>query len=241
MAKRKPTAKGSLVTIMSTVRDPRVERTRAHKLCDILTIGLCSMLCGHGDFTEMEEFAKVRKDMVRELPGAAPRHPQPRHVRARVRGDRPGGVPGGLHALDADGAPPAAAGAWWPSTARRCAGRRRPASRPVIVGAWGAQAGISLGQVKVDEKSNEITALPELLDALDIRGCIVTIDAMGCQKEVGDEDPREGRRLRARAQGQPGQPPRPRQALPRRDDRARRRGQQLLTRARWSAGTGAWR
>jgi predicted transposase YbfD/YdcC len=58
------------------------------------------------------------------------------------------------------------------------------ASIPYIVSAWASQAGLVLGQVKVDDKSNEITAIPELLRALEVKGCIVTIDAMGCQKEI---------------------------------------------------------
>ena len=57
-------------------------------------------------------------------------------------------------------------------------------SIPYIVSAWATQSGLVLGQVKVDEKSNEITAVPELLDALVLKGCIVTLDAMGCQKEI---------------------------------------------------------
>jgi len=58
------------------------------------------------------------------------------------------------------------------------------ASIPYIVSAWASQNGLVLGQVKVDDKSNEITAIPELLRVLDVNGCIVTIDAMGCQKEI---------------------------------------------------------
>ncbi len=62
---------------MSSVHDPRVERTKTHKLSDIHTIGLCGMLCGHGDFTVMEEFARVRRDWFGrflELPGGIPSH-----------------------------------------------------------------------------------------------------------------------------------------------------------------------
>ena len=61
-----------------------------------------------------------------------------------------------------------------------------------MVSAWARQAGVVLGQVKVDDKSNEITAIPKLLDLLEARGCIVTIDAMGCQKEIAQKIRQKG-------------------------------------------------
>ncbi len=201
MAKRKPTKKENLVTILSSINDPRVDRTKAHNLCDILTMSLCGMLCGHSDFTVMAEFAKARKtwfESFLELPGGIPSHDTFGRVFAAIDPDE------FLSAF-----------VRWTRTVRHLCGsgvvaidgkalrRAKEAGdqAPVIVGAWGAQAGISLGQVKVDEKSNEwepsghrlpsknhessqITALPELLDTLGIKGCIITIDAMGCQKKV---------------------------------------------------------
>lgn len=169
---------------MSSIRDPRIDRTRHHKLCDILTIGLCSMLCGHSDFTVMHAFVKAKEKWFRqflELPNGIPSH------------DTFGRV---FAAIDPDEF--LAAFMRWTRTVRRACSagvvaidgkalrRAKDAGEQaqVIVGAWGAQAGISLGQIKVDEKSNEITAVPELLDMLAIKGCIVTIDAMGCQKEI---------------------------------------------------------
>jgi predicted transposase YbfD/YdcC len=184
MAKRKPTKKEDLVSILSSINDPRVDRTKAHNLCDILTMGLCGMLCGHSDFTVMAEFAKARKtwfESFLELPEGIPSHDTFGRVFAAIDPDE------FLSAF-----------VRWTRTVRHLCGsgvvaidgkalrRAREAGdqAPVIVGAWGAKAGISLGQVNVDEKSNEITALPELLDTLAIKGCIVTIDAMGCQKKV---------------------------------------------------------
>jgi hypothetical protein len=75
-------------------------------------------------------------------------------------------------------------------------------SIPYVVSAWASASGLTLGQVKVDEKSNEITAIPKLLRALELQGCIVTIDAMGCQKKIAREII-EGCRLLPGAQGQP--------------------------------------
>ena len=75
-----------------------------------------------------------------------------------------------------------------------------------IVSAFAARQRLVLGQVKVAEKSNEIVAIPKLLDMLAIEGAIVTIDAMGCQREIARQDHRQEGRLRARPEGQPGHP-----------------------------------
>lgn len=183
MAKKKPTAPKSLVTILSTIPDPRVERTRTHKFVDILTIGLCSVLCGQDSFTHMEDFGKARRKWLEgflELPDGIPSHDTFRRV---------------FGALD-PGAFLEAFVAWTQEVCRTVSGvvaldgkalrRAKDAGEQakVIVGAWAAEAGISLGQLKVDSKSNEITAVPKLLELLSIEGCIVTTDAMGCQKEV---------------------------------------------------------
>ena len=72
-----------------------------------------------------------------------------------------------------------------------------------MVSAWASENKLSLGQVVVDEKSNEITAIPELLRLLDVSGALVTIDAMGCQKEIADEIREAGRRLRPGRQAEP--------------------------------------
>jgi predicted transposase YbfD/YdcC len=184
MVKKKRTQPESLITILSSIPDPRVERGREHKLVDILTIGLCSTLCGQGAFTDMEDFGSVREGWFKEfleLPNGIPSHDTfrrvfsildtgefldafmrwTRSVRRAFRGE--------VVAIDG-------------KALRRAKGAGEQAR--VIVGAWGVEAGISLGQLKVDAKSNEITAVPELLGLLSLEGCIVTIDAMGCQKEI---------------------------------------------------------
>jgi hypothetical protein len=142
------------------------------------------MLCGHSEFTVMVEFAKARRtwfESFLELPNGVPSHDTFTRVFAAIDPDQ------FLSAF-----------VRWTKTVRHLcrsgviaidgkALRRAKESgdqAPVIVGAWGVHAGISLGQIQVDEKSNEITALPELLDTLEIKGCIITIDAMGCQKKV---------------------------------------------------------
>ena len=187
MAKRKPSKKEDLVTILSSIDDPRMDRTKQHKLCDILTIALCGMLCGHSEFTAMAELAKARRtwfESFLELPNGIPSHDTFTRVFAAIDPDQ------FLSAF-----------VTWTKTVRhlcrsgviaidgKALRRAKEAGdqAPVMVGAWGVQAGISLGQIQVDEKSNEITALPELLDTLEIKGCIITIDAMGCQKKVAEK------------------------------------------------------
>ncbi|MFO1476363.1 MAG: ISAs1 family transposase [Verrucomicrobiota bacterium] len=87
-----------------------------------------------------------------------------------------------LHALDAESASGRGAGdrsAGWQSTE---AGDQQGDCPKVVISAWAADNGLALGQLKVDDKSNEIRAVPKLLRALELSGCIVTLDAMGCQK-----------------------------------------------------------
>jgi predicted transposase YbfD/YdcC len=135
---------------MSSIRDPRIDRTRHHKLCDILTIGLCSMLCGHSDFTVMHAFVKAKEKWFRqflELPNGIPSH------------DTFGRV---FAAIDPDEF--LAAFMRWTRTVRRAC---------------------SAGVVAIDGKAlRRAKDAGELLDMLAIKGCIVTIDAMGCQKEI---------------------------------------------------------
>ena len=181
-----------LRTIFSTVPDGRIERTKFHKLEDILVIAVCAMICGQGHFTHMEDFGKARKQWLEsflELPHGIPSHDtfrnifstlDPAHfldafsrwtrgVLERLRESDESGSIKGVVAIDG----------------KALRGALNKGEQPnVIVGAWAAQLGICLGQVKVNEKSNEITALPTLLDTLLLKGCIVTIDAMGCQREV---------------------------------------------------------
>ena len=173
-----------LVECFGDLPDPRVARTRVHQLIDILVIGLCSMLTVGEGFTDMEFFGRTREAWLKTFLPLA--HGIPSHdTFNRV-----------FSALDphrflecfvawAQEACPALQGqvvAIDGKALRRAADAG--ASLPYIVSAWAAASGLTLGQVKVDDKSNEITAIPELLRVLALKGCIVTIDAMGCQKEI---------------------------------------------------------
>jgi predicted transposase YbfD/YdcC len=192
MNKHQPSNLPDLRSIFSTLPDGRINRTQYHKLEDILVIATCAMLCGQEHFTLMETFGKKRREWLAgflELPHGIPSHDTFRNVFAaldpalfleafgrwtegvleRLRASGLGGKIEGVVAIDG----------------KALRGALDAGEQPrVIVGAWAAQLGLCLGQVKVNEKSNEITALPELLDLLALEGCIVTIDAMGCQREV---------------------------------------------------------
>jgi len=179
-----PKTPQTLIECFQDMEDPRIDRTRDHKLLDILVIGLCSMITVGENFTDMEDFGKAKQDWLKgflELPTGIPSHDTFNRVFSAID---PGGfldcfirwVKGACPTLDDDMV------AIDGKALRRAL--NEGASIPYIVSAWASENGLVLGQVKVDEKSNEITAIPELLRALELEGCTVTIDAMGCQKEI---------------------------------------------------------
>jgi predicted transposase YbfD/YdcC len=173
-----------LIECFEGLPDPRLDRTRRHKLVDILTIGLCSILSGGENFTEMELYGRIKEDWLKtflELPNGIPSHDTMNRVFSALDPHAfldcfvtwVQGICPALHddTVAIDG------------KALRHALNEND-SIPYIVSAWAVDAGLVLGQVKVKDKSNEITAVPELLDALLLKGCIVTLDAMGCQKNI---------------------------------------------------------
>lgn len=173
----------SIAQHFATLPDPRVDGTKRHQLLDILTIALCAVICGAGDFVGMATFAEAKADWRRTflpLPGGLPSH------------DTFGRV---FAALDPE-AVRACFLAWVravvPRTAGQvvardgktlCGARGRGAGPRALhrVSAWASESRLVLGQAAVAEKSNAITAIPALLRVLDLAGATVTIDAMGCQ------------------------------------------------------------
>lgn len=180
---RRPT----LVECFSEVEDPRVERTRLHSLVSILVIALCATICGADHFTEMEEYGKAKEAWLKtwlDLPHGIPSHDTFARMFARldpesirtcflrwVEALRQGPLTDGVIALDG-------------KTLRRSFDTATGKSALHMVSAWASSARLVIGQVKTEEKSNEITAIPYLLDLLDVAGCVVTVDAMGCQKAI---------------------------------------------------------
>src|SRR6185295_8161690 len=179
-----------LVEAMSAVPDPRRQcQNLRHPLADVLVLGFCGVLCGCEDFVEIEAFGRSKEAFFRRflaLPHGIPSHDTFRRVFQAVcpqalqdclidwlRGARQAAQP-------ADGAVVAIDG----KTLRRTFDRARGLGALHLVSAWATANGLTLGQVAVDAKSNEITAIPHLIQLLDLRGCVVTIDAAGCQKEI---------------------------------------------------------
>jgi predicted transposase YbfD/YdcC len=186
MSKEKPSPREAktLIACFEKVPEPRVERTRRHKLVDILVIGLCSQLTNGQGFNDMVVFAKAKKEWLEtflELPHGIPCRDTFNRVFSAIDPHAflecfvqwvQGICPNlGDEVVAIDG-----------KALRRALNEGEKI--PYIVSAWASENGLVLGQVKVDDKSNEITAIPELLRVLQLKGCIVTLDAMGCQKEI---------------------------------------------------------
>ena len=181
-----PSTTASIETCFAELEDPRVQGRCSHKLIDIIIIAICAVVCGADDWVAIETFGKSKEAWLKqllELTKGIPAH------------DTFGDV---FSALDAevfqqcfarwvaevfqvtDGQVVAIDG----KTVRRSHDRTIGKDAIHMVNAWAHHNGIALGQLKTEEKSNEITAIPELLELLNVSGCIVTIDAMGCQKKI---------------------------------------------------------
>jgi predicted transposase YbfD/YdcC len=170
----------------AVLEETRVERTRIHSLMKIVFIAVCALLSGANDFVGMEKFGKSKKQWLAkfiDLTDGIPSHDTFGRV---IRALKPEQFiqcflswveafvdSEALRHIGIDG-----------KTARASLDRASGQKPLHIVNAWAREAGLVLGQVAVDEKSNEITAIPKLLDMLELGGAIVTIDAMGCQKEI---------------------------------------------------------
>jgi len=172
-----------LLEHLGRIPDPRVKRTLRHELMDILVIALCAVIGGADDWVSVVQFGKAKIDWFStflKLPNGIASH------------DTFGRV---FQILDSKVLEQVCI-EWLQSIADQvegvvaidgkslCGSRNGKQSPLHIVSAWACQNSMLLGQVQTDKKSNEITAIPKLLKLLSIKGCIVTIDAMGCQKAI---------------------------------------------------------
>ena len=169
--------------------DPRVERTKRHLLLDIVTIALCAVLCGADNWVEIEHFGQTKEPWLRDflaLPHGVPSHDTFGRVFARL--DPAAFERCFLAWVQAVvGAPGAQVVAVDGKTLRRSHDRSTGKAALHLVSAWATANHLVLGQVAAEAKSNEITAIPILLQALDLAGCTVTIDAMGCQRVIAQQ------------------------------------------------------
>lgn len=172
----------------SPLEDPRILLKTSHKLIDVVVIAICAVICGADTWTQIEEFGIARREWLEgflELSNGIPSHDTFGRIfsiisakffqecfQSWINGvfELTGG-----QVIAVDG-----------KTARRSYDRKSNKAAIHMVHAWAAENGLLLGQIKTSEKSNEITAIPELLKILEIKGCIVTIDAMGCQRDIAE-------------------------------------------------------
>lgn len=178
----------NLRVIFSQLEDPRSHINKLHKLEDILLIGIISVICAADTWKNMETYAKAKEDFLKtflDLPHGIPSDDTFNRVFSSIDSDQfercfvkwvselvnltQGEV------IPIDGKTIKGA---------KSKGKKSPFH---MVSAWASTNNMVLGQVKVSEKSNEITAIPRLLEILTLKGCIVTIDAMGCQQEIADK------------------------------------------------------
>ena len=175
-----------LEAAFADLTDPRVDRTKDHLLLDILAITICAVICGADGWVAVEEFGKTKQPWLAQflaLPNGIPSHDTFGRVFAAL--DDQVFQAGFLRWVRAI----------WPANCGEvialdgktsCGSHDRGSGKDAIhlVSAWASEARLVLAQCRVDTKSNEITALPELLRLLDVEGCTVTIDAMGCQTAI---------------------------------------------------------
>lgn len=176
----------TLAAHFAEVTDPRIERTKLHALLDILVIAICAVICGADTWVEIEEYGKAKEAWLKRflaLPNGIPSHDTFARVFARLDPEElqrsflswiravSQVTQGEVIAIDG-------------KTLRHSYDRGAGKGAVHMVSAWATANHLVLGQCKVDAKSNEITAIPKLLEVLEVAGCIVTIDAMGCQKAI---------------------------------------------------------
>lgn len=176
----------SLIDSFSIIDDPRIDRTRDHPLINVIVIAICGVICGADSWVEIETFGKAKQEWLSkqlDLTKGIPSHDTFGRVFARIDAEQ--FQTGFSHWIanltpNLDGEIVAIDG----KKLRRSHDKTIGKEAIYMVSAWATQAHLVLGQRKVNEKSNEITAIPLLLDTLALSGCIVTIDAMGCQHNI---------------------------------------------------------
>jgi predicted transposase YbfD/YdcC len=174
---------------LKPLKDPRVKRCQRHLLGEIITMSLCAVLGGAESWKDIATFARHRQDWFQRfltLPNGIPSHHTIRRLFNRLEPKAfQTCLIAWLHSLsDTLGIGHIAID----GKTLRHSGGGASSLRPLhLVSAWATEARLILGQVATEEKSNEITAIPELLEMLDLKGAWVTIDAMGCQKAIAQK------------------------------------------------------
>lgn len=176
----------SILDHFAMLEDPRIERGKEHQLLDIVVLAICAVVCGAEGWEAIELFGRTKLEWLRRyvpLANGIPAHDTLARVLSRIS----------AHGFEqcfaswvsacaevSEGEVVAIDG----KTLRRSHDRRSRRSALHLVSAWATGNGMVLGQRKTADHSNEIEAIPKLLQVLELKGCIVTIDAMGCQTEI---------------------------------------------------------
>ena len=183
-----------LMDCLSGIADPRMEGKRHHRLVDILVISICAVICGAEHWTEIEDFGECKEQWFRSflpLPNGIPSHDTIGRVFSIIDPKQlqqcyADWIQGFMKGVDVrhiclDG-----------KTVR--GSRHEPDNKKAVhmISAYAHSCGLVLTQEKVDDKTNEITALPDILRRLQLRNAIVSIDAMGCQKEIAGQIQEQG-------------------------------------------------
>jgi predicted transposase YbfD/YdcC len=172
----------------SGITDPRIERTKKHKLIDILFLTIAAVICGCDEWEEIELYAEKKQSWLRkyiELPNGIPSHDTINRVISAID-------PAAMQACFTEWVATIAAlskGEVVSIDGKRLCSSGQDSKEAIVhmVSAWSSANHLVLGSYKVDDKQNEITAIPKLLEMLDLSGCIITIDAMGCQTAIAEK------------------------------------------------------
>jgi len=180
---------GGIVKHFESLPDPRHSRNRRHLLIDVIVIAVCGVIVGCKGPTSIERWAKAKQEWLGEfleLPNGIPSRDCIRRILSLLKPEAfqkcfrewitaclLGDANGSHRTIAIDG-----------KTMRRSHDKAAGLGPLHIVSAWASEAGIALGQLATEEKSNEITAIPQLIEQIDITDAVVTIDAMGCQKAI---------------------------------------------------------
>ena len=172
-------------SIFSQIDDPRSDINKLHRLDDILLIGIIAVICAADTWKDMETYAKAKEDFLRsflDLPNGIPSDDTFNRVFSRLDPEQfeQCFIDWVLSLVELTD------GEVIPIDGKTLRGAKANGKKSPIhmVSAWASNNNMVLGQVKVSEKSNEITAIPKLLELIAIKGCVVTIDAMGCQENI---------------------------------------------------------
>jgi predicted transposase YbfD/YdcC len=183
------TGRLSIVTHFKNLKDPRIQRRKKHPLLDIIVLTICAVIADAEGWEDIEAYGRAKFDFLKgflALPNGIPSHDTIERVFQRLKPvefercfrswTRALAEELGLKHVAIDG-----------KTLRRSFDNAAGKSALHLVSAWSVENHLTLGQQAVDGKSNEITAIPELLRLLELNGAVITIDAMGCQKEIAGQ------------------------------------------------------